>query len=86
MLQSVCSIALTIPYIARYVVVQLQKVILCNHCIEALKSNKIIYSDSLIAYKDRLTYSSNDVITICHTCEKIIRNALCESGGKYMNK
>lgn len=67
---------------------QLQKTILCTQCIEALKSNKIMYSDSLIAYKDRgrLTYPSNDVIAICRICEKIIRNALCESGNTYMDK
>ncbi|EFN83659.1 THAP domain-containing protein 9, partial [Harpegnathos saltator] len=75
-------------YIAGYVVMQLQRTILCNYCIDALKSNQRIYSDSLIAYKDKgkLTYPSNDVLKVCHTCEKIIRNALCERGGIYMKK
>lgn len=31
-------------------------------------------------------YPTNDVLKICYTCERIIRNALCESGGTYMNK
>jgi len=67
---------------------QLQKTILCNQCIQALKSNKTMYGDSLIAYKDRgrLTYPSNDVVIVCNICEKVIRNALYKSGGTFINK
>lgn len=75
-------------YIAGYVVMQLQKSILCHECIKELKASRSMHTDSLIAYKDRggLTYPAKDVITICHECEKIIRNALCESGSTFMNK
>lgn len=33
-----------------------------------------------------LTYSSNNVITVCHIYEKTIRNTLCKSSSTYMGK
>lgn len=33
-----------------------------------------------------LTYSSNNVITVCRICEKTIRNTLCKSSSTYMGK
>jgi len=38
-------------YIAGYVVMQLQKTILCNECINALKSNKSLYNSLILLIK-----------------------------------
>lgn len=81
-----------VSYIAGFVTKTLLNKLECENCINELiqlapdrsKSTNYI----LIATKNRggLVYPSENVVSICKVCEKIIKYALSESGGKILAK
>lgn len=77
-----------ISYIGGFVVRQLKKQIICENCVMALECINDKYNYVLILLRDKggLVTPSADVINVCKNTEKIICQALAESGGNYLLK
>ncbi|KAF2895270.1 hypothetical protein ILUMI_10903 [Ignelater luminosus] len=77
-----------VVYIAGFVIKHLYKTIKCKQCLGILvdSSNKLNYH--LIAIKNRggLLFPSSDVTDICMNSKKCVKQALAESGGKFLLK
>lgn len=75
-----------VVYIAGFVVYKLNMSLTCEHCMSALIEDNTPTVNTLIGLKSKgaLIYPSEDVISICKTCEKLFRKFVSPSGASHM--